>query len=817
MGDLTGQTLDRYEIAELIGTGGMAAVYRARQIRLRRDVAIKVMSPALAANAIFRERFEREAQASANLHHPNILTVYDYGEQDGQLYLVVDYVPGGTLRRWLKGAVPWQEAAKIVVQVAEALDYAHNQGVIHRDVKPNNILMTRDGRPLLADFGLVKPIQSERRLTASGVMLGTPDYMAPEQAQGLALDGRADIYALGVMLFEMLTGQHPYTGETPMSVVVKHLTEPMPRPSAINPAVPTALDDIVARATAKMPNERFQRAGEMACALRTVLTSGATLELSTEWGAPSSVSSAPVSLTQALLLRVSSLARARLWAALAAILVAAVAVVLFVSLVLSKDEGGGSLGVVPTARLDETMILVAQFKARADSESFDVSQRIYDKLADDLRQLGEQEVFVYQVPIVIESSEAAMALGQEYGATTVIWGYYDDIGISPNVEAVGTLEESPLSVGLERLNLDAGEAVNFKLYIAKDLPEELSFLTAVSLLQAFVLQGRLDKALVYLPMAERNLPQDPQFRSGGETIYFMQAMAAFLSGDLDGAVAQINQALTLNPDKALFYTSRGIAYAQMRELDQALADFERAINLEPDDVLAYVIKGFTLWQAGDSEAALRVYDQVIGLGSDDLMAYYGRGTIGVERGNLELALSAFDHIEKINPGDTLVPIGRGLLYERRGQSERAVTNYALALERGVDPTASVRLVRFIAGGHIPAYSYLFECTVYQARGEIEQALASCDQALQVDPAYLDALWKRGQLYTAQGNLEAAVTDLTAAIEADPSWPWFYYLRAQALAELGRADEAQADLARALELDPVDELRQQIEHFDVYGK
>jgi serine/threonine protein kinase len=297
--DLTGQTLDQYQIGELVGRGSMSIVYRARQPRLQRDVAIKVMVPTLAANPIFRQRFEREAQSIANLRHPNILTVHDYGEtEDGQLYLVVDYVQGGTLRERMgippvggkvEGAISLEEAVTVVIQMAEALDYAHRQGVIHRDVKPNNILMTDDGRPLLADFGLVKSIQDDRRLTDSGMILGTPDYVAPEQAQGSAVDGRADIYALGIILFEVLAGQHPYAGETPISVIVKHISEPMPVPSAINPGVPAALDQIVARATAKAPTERYQRAGDMAQDLRAVLASG----ILSRWDAPAPAVAVP--------------------------------------------------------------------------------------------------------------------------------------------------------------------------------------------------------------------------------------------------------------------------------------------------------------------------------------------------------------------------------------------------------------------------------------------------------------------------------------------------------------------------------------------
>ncbi|MBN2002319.1 MAG: protein kinase [Anaerolineae bacterium] len=280
--DLTGQTLGQYAIVNFAGQGSMGTVYRARQSRLQRDVAIKVMSPALANDTTFCRRFEREAQFVANLRHPNILAVHDYGEmEDGRPYLVVDYVKGGTLRDRLLAAqqtsvkdapgtntLQLQEAIEIAAQVADALQYAHDRGIIHRDVKPNNILLDENGHPLLSDFGLAKPIKGDRRLTGTGVIVGTPDYMAPEQAQESHVDGRADIYALGVVLFEMLVGRHPFSGETPIGVIIKHINEPLPRPGALNPAIPPWLDEVVAKATAKHPEERYQSAGELACALR---------------------------------------------------------------------------------------------------------------------------------------------------------------------------------------------------------------------------------------------------------------------------------------------------------------------------------------------------------------------------------------------------------------------------------------------------------------------------------------------------------------------------------------------------------------------
>ena len=628
-----------------------------------------------------------------------------------------------------------------------------------------------------------------------------------------------------MLVLEGLPGHHPFAGETPISVVIKHINEPMPRPSEFNPAIPPALDEVVARATAKSPDERYQRAGELARALRAILASGAPPEFEAEWVTPSltppvaTPPQTPIPASPAAGATPPPIARPWYrqpvaWVAMALILALAVAAVLVLPSLRSEDQEAELAGAVPTPQPGEVAILIAQFKATAGSESFDVSQRIYDKLLSDLRQLGETEVAIYQVPDVIESSAAAVALGRKYGATTVIWGYYDDIGISPNVEAVGALEDSPLSVGLERFNLDPDEAVNFRLYIAKDLPEELSFLTAVSLFQAFMLQGRLDKAMAYVVMAADNLPEDPQFRGGGEMVYFMQGMMDFYQGDLQGSVEKMGQAIAINSEETLFYTLRGTIYAQLGDAKRALSDVERAIALDPDNSSTYAIKAAVHWLLGDQDGALSAYEKMTELRPDDWMGHLGRAVIAFEMGDLTTALDAWDLVEEIDPENAFLPLHRGLVREKLGLKEQAAADYARAGEGDVEQDMVFQFMQVAMSESmetsLPVYFLLTDCAAFQVRGDVAGALALCSEALEIDPTYADALWKRGQLYAAQGDWEAAIADYTAAIQADPSWPWFYYLRAQALTELGRAEEAQADLARALELDPVDELRQQIE-------
>ncbi|HLI89935.1 MAG TPA: serine/threonine-protein kinase [Ktedonobacteraceae bacterium] len=273
--DLIGTTLGNYRILSTLGQGGMARVYRAYQENLDREVAIKVLPPWYAADRSFVERFNLEARLVARLSHPNIVTVHDASEQQGHLYIVMQLVDGGTLKGRLdklhsEGKVMnLADAVSIFTHIADALTYAHGQGIIHRDVKPVNVLMDRSGRPILSDFGIAKVLATTHgNLTRPGAGVGTPEYMSPEQCQGGPVDGRADIYALGVMLFEALTGRPPFLGDNYPALAHSHIYELPPRPSSINPAIPPAVEYVILKALMKNPQQRFQRASAMAEALK---------------------------------------------------------------------------------------------------------------------------------------------------------------------------------------------------------------------------------------------------------------------------------------------------------------------------------------------------------------------------------------------------------------------------------------------------------------------------------------------------------------------------------------------------------------------
>ncbi len=271
MDKLLGQNLGRYHIIEPLGQGGMAAVYKAFDTTLERNVAIKIIRTDKKEGTEqdeFLKRFQREAKALAQLDHPYILKVLDYGEQDGTPYLVMPFVPGGTLKEKMGRSLPYREAAALLAPIAQALDYAHRRKVIHRDVKPANILISESGSPLLSDFGIAKILESgeSTQLTATGVGIGTPDYMAPEQWMGKA-DARTDIYSLGIVFFQMVTGHLPFSADTPAAVLIKHMQDPLPRPSSFVHDLPEAVEQVLFKALAKAPESRFQDMGAFASVL----------------------------------------------------------------------------------------------------------------------------------------------------------------------------------------------------------------------------------------------------------------------------------------------------------------------------------------------------------------------------------------------------------------------------------------------------------------------------------------------------------------------------------------------------------------------
>ncbi|NLO82220.1 MAG: Stk1 family PASTA domain-containing Ser/Thr kinase [Clostridiales bacterium] len=274
MKSLLGRILgERYELIEKIGSGGMAIVYKAKCHLLKRHVAVKILRPELVEDESFVARFKRESLAAASLSHPNIVNIYDVGEENGVYYIVMEYVNGKTLKEYIreKERLEWEEAVRIAAQICSALKHAHKNGIVHRDIKPQNILISEDGTVKVADFGIARAVSSATVTIAGANVMGSVHYFSPEQARGGYVDEKSDIYSLGIVLYEMVTGNVPFEGDTAISVALKHIQERVKPPWELNPSIPKSLNDVIEKATEKDQAGRYQTAGEMLRDLQRVL------------------------------------------------------------------------------------------------------------------------------------------------------------------------------------------------------------------------------------------------------------------------------------------------------------------------------------------------------------------------------------------------------------------------------------------------------------------------------------------------------------------------------------------------------------------
>jgi serine/threonine-protein kinase len=330
---------DRYELEELVGTGGMSSVYRALDTLLERNVALKILHPHYEDDDEYVERFRREARAVAQLSHPNIVTVIDRGEDDGQQYIVFEYVDGDSLKQLVDrdGPLPARRAVELALQIADALAFAHHNGLVHRDVKPQNVLVTEDGEAKVTDFGIARSLDVEHGVTQTGTVLGTSNYLSPEQARGQTVTPATDVYSLGVVLYELLTGEVPFPGENFVAVAMKHINEPPPSLLQRRPDLPMRLVSTVERALAKDPANRFASMDALASELRACLAELGSPDMDATFVAPSAV------VRQGAPHRARARRRSRwpLWLTLLALLAVA-AVVVFV--VAGRDHGSPGTG-----------------------------------------------------------------------------------------------------------------------------------------------------------------------------------------------------------------------------------------------------------------------------------------------------------------------------------------------------------------------------------------------------------------------------------------------------------------------------------------
>jgi serine/threonine protein kinase/tetratricopeptide (TPR) repeat protein len=609
------ETIGRYNILNQLGKGGMATVYRARDPHFDREVAVKVLPYDFLEDPQFRERFEREAKTIASLEHPAIVPVHDFGEDDGQPYLVMRLMTGGTLADRLQdGAMPPEEVGKIVNRIGSALDEAHKQGVIHRDLKPGNILFDQYGEAFLADFGIVRLAEGSATLTETGGTIGTPGYMSPEQIQGNEVDGRTDIYALGVITYEMLTGKAPFAADSPAMVIVKQMTEEPPSARDLRPDLSEDTDTVLRRTMSKQRNDRPDTAQELSemLAAATKMTQQAQEMLAQVAKAINGSSSTEES--EPGLARPTSFFSSRQWlwaAGLILLLVVAGAFFLF----RPQDGDNGDVAIdemVPTATAVENIgVPVAEV------------------------ELADTAVTLTSTPIPIDQKtiQDTIAAAWTYFET----GQYDS--------AIAAADDILDLVD----NADAYHIRGLAYRQAGDIEQALADLGKAAELDSQNSQYWLDLSNTYPFSAEyyadalQAADNCVQIDNENAECHGARGAAFIRISDYESALTAYNLAIALAPTLPHMYGQRQDVQRELGFVDEALADSTKAIELLPDYAQFYGDRAYTylFFMDGQSEKARVDAEQCAVLQPDLALCYYTLGVALRQQEKFSIAATSF--------------------------------------------------------------------------------------------------------------------------------------------------------------------------------
>ena len=635
---------DRYAIDRELGRGGAAVVYLAEDRKHRRQVAIKVMRPELAAS-LGPERFLREIEIAAQLSHPHILPLYDSGEVSGLLFYVMPYVRGASLggRLHREGQIPLEEALHITVEVADALNYAHGRGVVHRDVKPGNILL-ESGHALVTDFGIARAISAagEERVTLPGIAVGTPAYMSPEQAEGdHGLDARTDTYALGCVLYEMLTGEPPYAGTSPQAILAQKVTQSAPKLQKLQESVSRTLEHAIRRALAREPGDRFATSEEFAQAL----TSGAA-----RWSPASGVATSP-----------------------------------------PAGSTAKSIAVLPFANMS----------ADAENEYFSdgIAEEITNALSkvQALRVASRTSAFGYK-----GKDQDVRKIGEELGVATILEGSVRKSGNRLRITAQLVSVADGYHLWSERYDSDAEDVFAIQDEIATKIAEALHLMLSeeerrelaqvptedVQAYEAYLrgrfFLNRFQKASVRhaKDMFEQAIDIDPEyalaFAGLADCCSFLYMYFDGSDENLEEADKASQRALELGPDFAEAHASRGLAVALSKRYEEAEAEFQIAIALNPSLFEAYYFYARTCFQQGKLEPAVELFEKACEVHEDyqacllAALSYSGLGREDEAKAAYARALRVIERHLELNPGDArALTLGGGCL-ARLGKADEAV-------------------------------------------------------------------------------------------------------------------------------------------------
>jgi eukaryotic-like serine/threonine-protein kinase len=821
-----------YTLERELGRGGMATVYLARDLRYDRPVALKVLHPEL-GQTLGPERFQREIRLAARLQHPHILTVLDSGQTalaDGppRLWFTMPYVDGESLRARLRRErqLPVEDALRIAREAAQALQYAHDAGVIHRDIKPENLLLTRDGNTLVADFGIARAIEAgsdDAKLTETGLVVGTPAYMSPEQASGdKGLDVRTDVYSLGAVLYEMLAGEPPFTGATAQALIVKRLTEPPPGVRSVRPSVPEPVDQAIRRALAPIAADRFATAAQFAQTLQATPT-GATSAATVAVAAPAPAEAlagagAPVPRAAPV--------RTRRFPATAAALM--VGLLIGVGVLFAWRHSGGEAA---DAGGGSNVLAVLPFENLGPSEDEYFADGVTDAVRGKLAALPSVQVIARSSSVPYKKAakppqQIARELGARYLLTgTVRW-------------EKGAGGASRVQVSPELVEISSGSAPRtrwqepFDASITDVFQVQADVATRVAQALGTTLGSGERKALEEKPT--RNLPAYDAYLKGEEISNGLSVIDMVL---LRRALGYYEQAVALDSTFALAWARLSQTHSSLyilgepttEDLQAALAGAERVVALAPQSPEAHLAMGKYYETGGDRIRALEQYTQGQRLSPNnaDLLGAEAFVEEGLSR--WDAAEEHYRRARTLDPGSvqTTRRLARVLSWRRRypealAMADRAIalapTNMVLHLTKAEiylqqgDLAGAQQVLHSVPGDVEPAVLAAFFANyddLYWLLDKDQQQLLLRLTPTQFDNSRATWAFVLAQVYALHGDqartrvyADSARLDFDNMLRVAPDNAQAHVLRGVVLAYLGRKDEAVREGLRGVELDPV---------------
>jgi tetratricopeptide (TPR) repeat protein/tRNA A-37 threonylcarbamoyl transferase component Bud32 len=752
MGELAGRNLGPYRLLEQLGAGGMATVYKAYHAAMDRYVAIKVLPQHLARDPNFRARFQQEARVIARLEHRHILPVYDVAEEDSIPYLVMRYTDGGDLNGLLAGRPTLGRMVELVAQVAEALGYAHRQGVIHRDVKPANVLIGRDGDALLADFGIAKIYENTLQLTGEGNMVGTPAYMAPEQLQGKHVDARTDIYALGVVLYQILTGECPFVAETPLAVAMMHIHNPLRPPRQLKSDIPEPIERVILRAMAKDPQDRFQTAEDLAEALRAALVAGPSVAVPVAPAPSPPTAPTPVAEPGHAAAAPSVVAPRRangrmLWFAGAGLAMLAVVAALAFALTRGPADSGRAAATTTSATASGPIVgAAATSVVPADArQALDTAMRQLD---------------VNEAGAALETLKPALSAHPDDASLLAARGVANAIYTGAD-EARADIERA--------LSLDANSPLAYyaRGYLNQKIDKSdeaiADFTHAIELDASFARAYYQRGMLLGYPkndQAAKRRDIDRAIELDADLIFarMVRAYDLYYASDLETALPDVNHVLELDPKYSEALRLRALIYARQNRADDARRDFDAAVAAAPDDKSILSDRADFFVRQGNYTAALADADRLVALDAADARWHAGRGFVLHALGRDDEALATFDKALLIAGNEAwAVRYGRGLALLGLSRNQEALDDL-LAAQAHPDDVGSVGEL-FYGTSAMPSVDL---ARVYQLLSQPDKAMQALDTAIEQDGSFVPYI-ERGRARASAGDREGARADFQEAL------------------------------------------------------